>query len=71
MTFPLFEAFQAEWRLRPPVHWLAASFMGYQPPKARDGSKTPGEAKAGSGDRPKGGEGGRSFARDFPGGVIR
>ncbi len=68
MTFPLFEAFQAEWRLRPPVHWLAAAFMGYKPPKAGDG---PNEAKAGGGDRPKGGEGGRSLKRDFPGGVIR
>ena len=64
MTFPLFEAFQAEWRLRPPVHWLAASFMGYKPPKAGDGPKA-------DGGRRKGGGGGRSLARDFPGGVIR
>ena len=65
MTFPLFEAFQAEWRLRPPVHWLAAAFMGYQAEGAR-------RAEGGSGRRaPKGGEGGRSLARDFPGGVIR
>ena len=71
MTFPLFEAFQAEWRLRPPVHWLAASFMGYQPPKARDRPKAPHEAKAGGGDRSNGGGGVRSLARDFPGGVIR
>jgi hypothetical protein len=65
MTFPLFEAFQAEWRLRPPVHWLAAAFMGYKPPKASDRPKAPGEAKA------KGGGGRRSLKRDFPGGVIR
>jgi hypothetical protein len=71
MTFPLFEAFQAEWRLRPPVHWLAAAFMGYKPPKAADGPKAPGQAKAAAGDRPKGGGGGRSLKRDFPGGVIR
>ena len=63
MTFPLFEAFQAEWRLRPPVHWLAAAFMGYKAPKV-------GEGPAGGG-RPKGGGGGRSLKRDFPGGVIR
>jgi len=71
MTFPLFEAFQAEWRLRPPVHWLAAAFMGYRPPKARDGPKAGGRPKAGDGGRPKGGGGGRSLARDLPGGVIR
>ena len=47
MTFPLFEAFQAEWRLRPPVHWLAAAFMGYKP-KAGDGPK------AGGGGAPEG-----------------
>jgi hypothetical protein len=69
MTFPLFEAFQAEWRLRPPVHWLAAAFMGYKPPKAANGPK--GEARASDGDHPKGGGGGRSLKRDFPGGVIR
>jgi hypothetical protein len=64
MTFPLFEAFQAEWRLRPPVHWLTAAFMGYKP-KAGEGPK------AAVGGRPNGGGGGRSLARDFPGGVIR
>ena len=70
MTFPLFEAFQAEWRLRPPVHWLAGAFMGYKP-KAYDGPKAGAEAKAADGARPKGGGGGRSLKRDFPGGVIR
>ena len=64
MTFPLFEAFQAEWRLRPPVHWLAAAFMGYQP-------KAAGGPKAAAGGRPKDRGVGRSLARDFPGGVIR
>ena len=68
MTFPLFEAFQAEWRLRRPVHWLAAAFMGYKP-KAADGSKA--ADGPGDGGRPKGGGGGRSLKRDFPGGVIR
>ena len=65
MTFPLFEAFQAEWRLRPPVHWLAAAFMGYKAPPAAGG------AKAADGARPRASGGGRSLARDFPGGVIR
>jgi len=63
MTFPLFEAFQAEWRLRPPVHWLAAAFTGYKSPAAgRRPEPVEGRPAAG---------GGRSLARDFPGGVIR
>jgi hypothetical protein len=31
MTFPLFAALQAEWKLRPPAHWLLAGFVGYRP----------------------------------------
>ena len=33
MTWELWAAFKAEWRLRPPVHWLVASFVGYEPPE--------------------------------------
>ena len=31
MTWPMFAAFEREWELRPPVHWLVASFTGYEP----------------------------------------
>jgi hypothetical protein len=35
MTFPLLDAFEAEWKLRPPVHWLVAGFVGYKPPQPK------------------------------------
>jgi hypothetical protein len=36
MTWPLWEAFREEWRLRPPVHWLVAGYIGYEPPPSLD-----------------------------------
>lgn len=36
MDWPLWEAFREEWRLRPPVHWLVAGFIGYDPPLRTD-----------------------------------
>lgn len=35
MTFALWSAFREEWTIRPPVHWLVAKFVGYQPPDAQ------------------------------------
>ena len=36
MTFELWSAFREEWTIRPPVHWLVAKFVGYQPPGEQD-----------------------------------
>jgi hypothetical protein len=35
MTFPLLEAFHAEWKRSPPVHWLVAGYLGYKPPEPK------------------------------------
>ena len=35
MTFELWAAFREEWTIRPPVHWLVARFIGYEPPEAK------------------------------------
>ncbi len=32
MSFDRFAALQAEWKRRPPVHWLVASYLGYKTP---------------------------------------
>jgi hypothetical protein len=32
MTWPLWQAFHDEWTERPPVHWLVAGALDYQPP---------------------------------------
>jgi hypothetical protein len=32
MTFDRLAALQAEWRRRPPAHWLIASYLKYKPP---------------------------------------
>ena len=59
MTWDLWAAFQNEWRLRPPVHWLVAAFMDFKPSAAPLPGASP--------DAPSG----RSLARDFKGGAIR
>jgi hypothetical protein len=65
MTFPLLDAFQEEWKLRPPVAWLVAGFVGYKPPAPKvymdakamrefmrlTGGKIPGVAQLGMGGR--------------------
>ena len=32
MTFDRLDALEKQWKLRPPVHWLIAHFLGYEPP---------------------------------------
>ena len=32
MSFDRLEALEKQWKLRPPVHWLIAHFLGYEPP---------------------------------------
>ena len=32
LTIPRLRALRAEWRQRPPVHWLVANYLGYEPP---------------------------------------
>lgn len=31
LTIPRLRALRAEWRQRPPVHWLVASYLGHEP----------------------------------------
>ena len=31
----------AEWRRRPPVHWLVAGFLGHKPPREALAAETP------------------------------
>ena len=56
MTFPRLDALKAEWKIRPPAHWLIAEYLGYRPTEeksymtpdaardflARTGGKIPG-----------------------------
>ena len=32
MSFDRLKALEAEWKRRPPAHWLIAPFLGYKPP---------------------------------------
>ena len=34
LTMPRYRALVAEWRARPPVHWLIAAALHYRPPDA-------------------------------------
>ena len=37
MTFELWPAFLEEWNLRPPVHWIAAAYVGHKPKGSKAG----------------------------------
>lgn len=60
MTWPRFSALAREWRRRPPVHWLAARFLDYKPPRedAPEAAPQPGQSLD-------------ALRWMFPGGVIR
>ena len=32
MSFDRLAALEAEWKRRPPAHWLVAPYLGYKPP---------------------------------------
>ena len=32
MSFDRLAALEAEWKRRPPLHWLVAPYLGYKPP---------------------------------------
>ncbi len=36
MSFDRFAALEAEWKRRPPAHWLIAPFLGYKAPDDED-----------------------------------
>ncbi len=47
MSFDRLAALEAEWKRRPPVHWLIAPFLGYKPPDEEDSQPmTPEAARA-------------------------
>jgi hypothetical protein len=45
LTLPRLRALRAEWRRRPPAHWLLAAAMRYQEPGAASPARRPSAAE--------------------------